>query len=191
MPFSRYYATEDTPVNSGVLTHTVANPSNANFGYLDPYHLEVYASKSDQTMAQFQADVSAGTADQYTLNNDFTLESGVITINNLAVDKRYRLFIKRATPKLTHFVDFQAGSPLTEADLDNSNKYSLFREQEIEDDLADTNALIGTSGSGSSSLDTAEAIKTALGIEGDAVGTHNVQEIFTKTIDGGVYAGGY
>ena len=64
-------------------------------------------------------------------------------------------------------------------------------QQEIEDDLADTNALIGTSGSGSSSLDTADAIKTALGIEGDAVGTQNVQEIFTKTIDGGVYAGGY
>ena len=140
MAFSRYYATEDTPVNSGVLTHTIANPSNTNFGYLDPYHLEVYVSKADESLNAFQADVNAGTADKYTLNNDFTLESGVITINNLAVDKRYRLFIKRVTPKLKHFVDFQAGSPLTEADLDNSNKYSLFREQEIEDDLADAKA---------------------------------------------------
>ena len=140
MAYSRYYASEDTPINSGVLTHTLANPDNNNFGYLNPYHLEVYASKSDQSMSAFQADVASGYADQYVLNNDFTLANNVITISNLATNKRYRLFIKRVTPKLRHFVDFQAGSPLTEADLDNSNKYSLFREQEIEDDLADAKA---------------------------------------------------
>jgi len=137
MAYSRYYASEDTPMNSGVLTHTVANPDNNNFGYLSPYDLEVYASKADQSLSSFQADVDSNYADQYTLDNDFTLINNVITITNLAANKRYRLFIKRATSKLVHPVDFQAGSPLTEADLDNSNKYSLFREQEIEDDLAD------------------------------------------------------
>lgn len=140
MAFSRYYATEDTPINSGVLTHTISNPSNTNFGYLADTHLELYVSKSDESMSAFQADVAAGYADKYNLNNDFTLEGSTITITGLATDKRYRLFLKRVTPKLTHYVDFQAGSPLTEADLDNSNKYSLFREQEIEDDLADARA---------------------------------------------------
>lgn len=191
MAFSRYYAAESTPVNSGVITHTISNPSNTNFGYLSNSHVELYVSSPDESLSAFQADVNAGQATKFLINNDFTLENNTITVSGLLANKTYRLYVKRATPKLTHFVDFQAGSPLTEADLDNSNKYSLFREQEIEDDLADTNALIGTSGSGSSSLDTAEAIKTALGIEGDAVGTQNVQEIFTKTIDGGVYAGGY
>ena len=140
MAFSRYYATESTPINSGVLTHTIANPSNNNFGYLDSYHLEVYLSTADQSLSSFQSDVAAGSVTKKSLGNDYTHENNTISFSNLASDKTYRLYVKRATPKLTHFVDFQAGSPLTEADLDNSNKYSLFREQEIEDDLADAKA---------------------------------------------------
>lgn len=136
MAYSRYYATETTPLNTGVLTHTIGNPSNNNFGYLTASHLELYLSHADQTLASFTSDVDAGDAKLCVIYNDFTVENNVITLTGLLPDTTYRIYIKRVTPKLTHFVDFQAGAPLTETDLDNSNKYSLFREQEIEDDLA-------------------------------------------------------
>lgn len=140
MAYSRYYATESTPINSGVLTHTINNPSNANFGFLANAHLELRLSTADQALTSFVADIDANDLTALSLGNAYTLEGNTITVTSLTVDSTYRLHLKRVTPKLAHFVDFQAGSPLTEADLDNSNKYSLFREQEIEDDLADARA---------------------------------------------------
>ena len=40
---------------------------------------------------------------------------------------------------------------------------------------------------GGSAEETATEIKSALGIEGDAMGTLNTQEMFNKTIDGGLF----
>ena len=141
MRYSRYYAAATTN-ESGVLTHTVSNPNNINFGYLAKTHLEFRISANSQTLTAFTADIDADDVSALSLGNDYTLDLShefASTNNmNLTPTATYYLYVKRATPKLTHFVDFQGGAPLTEADLDNSNRYSLFREQEIEDDLSDT-----------------------------------------------------
>ena len=41
---------------------------------------------------------------------------------------------------------------------------------------------------GPSLPETATEIKSALGIEGDAMGTQNTQEVFNKTQDGGTFS---
>lgn len=48
-------------------------------------------------------------------------------------------------------------------------------------------ARVGWIPAGNNKEGTAEEIKTILGIEGDAMGTLNTQEMFNKTVDGGLF----
>jgi len=138
MAFSRYYAAQATN-GSGVLAHTIANPDNASFGYLHLHHLEFRISSAGQSLVAFKTALDAGIA-KLTNYNDYTIADGVFTIPadyGLTESATYQLQIKRVTPKLTHYVNFNAGAPITETDLDNSNSYALFRSQELEDGIQD------------------------------------------------------
>ena len=64
-------------------------------------------------------------------------------------------------------MDFTAGSPLTEADLDNSNKYALFRAQELEDEVSDKTISLAK-------------MKSTANITGDFVDTTSAQTITNK-----------
>ena len=169
MAFSRYYGAQ-TANGSGVLGHTINNPDNASFGFLNVSHIELRLSSAGQSLVAFKAALEAGMA-KLTIYNDYTLESGVITLPasyGLTQGATYQLQIKRATPKLAHYVNFNAGAPITETDLDNSNSYALFRAQEIEDDLGEN-------------LLTLINMKNVSGITGDFVDTLSVQTVRNKT----------
>lgn len=169
MAFSRYYGSQAAN-GSGVLVHTVANPDNASFGFLHISHVELRMSSAGQSLVAFKAALESGMA-KLTIYNDYTFANGVITIPasyGLTQSATYQLQIKRVTPKLTHYVNFNAGAPITETDLDNSNSYALFRSQEIEDDLGEN-------------LLTLINMKTVSGITGDFVDTLSFQTVRNKT----------
>jgi len=109
------------------------------------------------------------------LYNDYTLTGSSIEIPNLTASAAYQFYINRVTPKLTHFVDFQAGSPITETDLDNSNNYALFRFQELED----------VSEQYSPYVLTLARMKTVAGITGEFTGDTDTQTITNKTFTAG------
>ena len=172
MAYSRYYATETATSGSNpALVHTIANPDNASFGYLAPAHIQLSISTANQSLADFQA----ASKSVLSINNDYLLDGDgkITTIPSsltLTAGATYRIYINRVTPKLTHTVDFQAGSPLTESDLDNSNRFSLFRSQEIEDDLGSTSFAL-----------TLAAMKETAGITGNFLGTTDAQSVENKT----------
>ena len=175
--YSRYYATATAVNDSGnvTLAHTISNSANTNFAWLLGSHLQLYISSAGQSLDDFKTAVAGGQA-ALTLNNDYTLTGDDILIPatyglSAAV---YRLHIKRVTPKDAHFVNFQAGSPLTEADLDNSNNYALFRSQEIEDDLAVVSST-------STFTLTLAAMKAVASVTGDFVGHSDTQNLENKT----------
>lgn len=138
--YSRYYATATAGSPTATLAHTISNSDNANFSWLLDSHLLLHISSANQSLDDFKTAVAAGSTSALSLNNDYSLNSSgellILAGYGLTAGATYRLYLKRATPKSAHFVDFQAGSPLTELDLDNANNYALFRSQELEDDLA-------------------------------------------------------
>jgi hypothetical protein len=173
--YSRYYATAETEGDPATLAHTISNSANTNFAWLLGSHLQLYISSAGQSLADFKTAVAAGQA-PLNLNNDYTLTGADILIPasyGLSA-ATYRLHVKRVTPKDAHFVNFQAGSPLTELDLDNSNNYALFRSQEIEDDLA-------VVASTSTFVLTLAAMKAAASVSGDFVGHSDTQNLENKT----------
>lgn len=180
--YSRYYATA-VAGNPATLVHTISNAGNANFAWLLDSHLELYVSSAGQSLDAFKVAIAGGSTAALTLNNDYTLDnsSGDILIlagYGLTADATYRLHIKRVTPKGIHFVNFQAGSPLTELDLDNSNNYALFRSQELEDDLE----VFVEDGSYTLTL---EDMKTVAGVTGDFTGTTDTQTMTNKAFTAG------
>jgi hypothetical protein len=173
--YSRYYATA-TAGNPATLAHTISNSYNTNFAWLVDSHIQLYISSAGQSLDDFKTAIVGGQA-ALTLNNDYTLTNGDILIPQtygLTANAVYRLHIKRVTPKDAHFVNFQAGSPLTESDLDNSNNYALFRSQELEDDLSVVSST-------STFTLTLAAMKAVASVTGDFVGHSDTQNIENKT----------
>lgn len=169
MGLSKYYGNAAAN-GSGLLSHTVSNPDNASFAWLNDSHLELRVSSAGQSLAAFQTAVDAGQS-KLSLYNDYTLTGKLIEVPNLTNGATYQFEIRRVTPKSTHYVDFQAGSPITETDLDNSNNYALFRTQELEDTI-----------SGFSDYElTLAKMKTAAGTSGDFVDTGSAQTVLNKT----------
>ena len=166
MGLANYYGNA-TANGSGLLTHTVSNPDNANFDWLIASHLELRLSTAGQSLAAFTTAVENGQA-KLSLYNDYSLTGKLIEVPNLVAGGVYQFYVSRVTPKKTHFVDFQAGSPITETDLDNSNRYALFRSQEIEDLAAPFQLTLAK-------------MKTAAGTSGDFVDTGSAQTVLNKT----------
>ena len=178
MAYSRYYATIVASDPGGVLTHVVANPDNNTFGIIADAHLQVAVSVPGQTLAAFQALVAAGRYTVLQLNNDYSLINNTITTAlTLEAGGTYRVYLNRVTPKNAHVVDFQAGSPLTETDLDNSNRYTLFRSQELEADMA----VVSSAAAASSYTLTLAEMNSVAGIAGAFVGYTDTQNIENKT----------
>ena len=181
MAYSRYIAS-GTATGAGGLVASISNPSNSNFDWLTPDHIKIYLSSANQTLDSFNTDLAAGDISLFNPSDGYTLVGTTLTFSGLTANATYRWQVKRVTPKLTHYVDFQAGSPLTELDLDNSNKYTLFRSQELEDDIEEKTMTLAT-------------MKLTAGITGDFVDTTSAQTISNKTFtdttssfDGGVLA---
>jgi|18_taG_2_1085343.scaffolds.fasta_scaffold00273_2 hypothetical protein len=173
MGYSRYYGNA-TANGAGTLVHVVSNPDNANFGWLLNSHLELRLSSAGQSLAAFTTEVEDGLA-KLSLYNDYNINGSSIEIPNLTASAVYQFYISRITPKLSHFVDFQAGSPITETDLDNSNKYALFRFQELEDVSEQYSPFILT----------LAKMKTVAGITGEFTGDTDTQTMTNKTFTAG------
>lgn len=173
MGYSKYYGNA-TANGAGTLTHVISNPDNVYFGWLITSHLELRLSSAGQSLGSFTTAVEGGLA-KLSLYNDYSVTGSSVEIPNLTANAVYQFFINRVTPKLSHFVDFQAGAPITETDLDNSNKYALYRSQELEDSLSPYELTLAK-------------MKTASGLTGDFVDTGSVQtvsnKIFPATGDG-------
>lgn len=167
MGYSRY-------ISSGVMsgtgghTHVVSNPGNSGFSWLSVDHIKIYLSDAGQSLTDFQSALSAGTVNLFNPADGYTLVGTTLTFSGLTALATYRFQIKRVTPKLSHFVDFQAGAPLTELALDNSNKYTLFRAQELEDDMEESALSL-------------QNMKTTAGVTGDFVDTTSSQTLTNKT----------
>jgi hypothetical protein len=165
MGYSRYI-TSGTTTSNGGFTHTVTNPDNGTFTWAEVGHIKVYISTANQTLSSFQDTVILGTAAEA---QDYTLIGRTLTFSALTPNSTYQFQVKRVTPKLTHFVDFQAGQPLTELALDNSNKYTLYVAQELEDDMGDNNL-------------TLTLMKSLASVSGDFVDTTSIQTVLNKTL---------
>ena len=176
MSYSRYI-TSGTTTGGGGLVHTVSNSGNSTFDWLSPDHMKIYLSTAGQSQVDFTAAIAAGTVNEFTPQMGYTLVGVTLTFSGLNALSSYFFQVKRVTPKLSHFVDFSAGSPLTEVDLDNSNKYALFRSQELEDDLETVNAVA----SSSTFTLTLAAMKAVASVTGDFVGHSDTQNIENKT----------
>ena len=185
MAYSRYYVSASS-TGSGGLSHNISNPDNGNFSWLSNDHIKIYLSGAGHTLSAFKAAISAGTVSVFTPSDGYTLSGTTLTFSGLTASSGYQILIKRETPKLNHVVDFQAGAPITELDLDNSNKYTLFRAQELDDDIGEN-------------LISLNVMKTKAGIVGDFVDTDSVQTLKNKTFiagsgiasnfDGGTFTG--
>ena len=184
MAYSKYITSGATSGGTGFI-HNVSNPGNNQFDWLSPDHIEIRLSNAGETLAAFSARVAAGTVAIFNPSNGYSLIGTTLTFTGLTSGQTYRFQLERVTPKLSHVVNFQAGAPLTEAALDNSNKYALFRAQELEDKIADN-------------LVSLSSMKTAAGVTGDFVDTESAQTIKNKTFinsgsasvfDGGDYTG--
>jgi hypothetical protein len=167
MAYSRYIGS-GAASGTGGHTHAVSNPGNGNFDWLSTDHIKIYLSDAGQSVSSFQSEISAGTVSLFNPADGYTLVGTTLTFSGLSASATYRFLIKRETPKLSHFVNFQAGAPLTELALDNSNKYTLFRAQELEDDLEEKALSLAN-------------MKTTAGITGDFVDTTSAQTITNKT----------
>ena len=165
MGYSRYI-TSGTTTSNGSFNHTVTNPENAMFAWADVDHIKVYISTANQSLSSFQSEVILGTAPEA---QDYTLIGRTLSFSALNINSTYQFQVKRITPKLTHFVDFQAGQPLTELALDNSNKYTLYVAQELEDDMGDNNL-------------TLTLMKSLASVSGDFVDTTSIQTVMNKTL---------
>ena len=176
MSYSRYI-TSGTTTGAGGLVHTVSNSGNSTFDWLASSHMKIYLSTAGQSQASFTAAIAAGTVNEFTPQMGYTLVGVTLTFSGLNASATYFFQVKRVTPKLSHFVDFSAGSPLIEVDLDNSNKYALFRSQEIEDDLETLNAAASSS---TYTLTLAE-MKSVASVTGAFVGDTDTQSIENKT----------
>ena len=185
MGYSRYFVTVNT-TSSGGVSHTISNPDNAGFSWISADHIKVYLSSANQTLSDFKTAISNGTVSLFNPSDGYTLSGSTLTFSGLSASSEYQIQIKRVTPKLNHVVDFQAGAPITETDLDNCNKYTLFRSQELDDEIAEN-------------LVSLAVMKTKAGIEGDFVDTDSVQTLKNKTFvaesgvtsnfDGGTFTG--
>lgn len=170
MSYSRYITT-GTATSGGGLVHTVSNSGNTSFTWLAADHIKIYLSAAGASLVDFTAAIAQGTINEFTPAMGYTLVGTTLTFSGLTASSAYNFQIKRETPKLTHFVDFSAGSPLTEIDLDNSNKYALFRAQELEDELE----LVSTY-----TLTLAD-MKTVASVTGAFLGDTDTQNIENKT----------
>ena len=159
------YITTATASGSGGIAHTVSNPGNNNFAWLSSSHIEIRLSSAGQSLVSFNTDMTNGTVNK--LTSGYTLIGSTLTLSGLTNNAVYYFEVKRVTPKIAHYVDFQAGSPITESDLDNSNRWALYRTQELEDSVAPYNL-------------TLEKMKIASGITGDFVDTFSVQTVSNK-----------
>ena len=165
------YITTVTSSGSGGITHTVSNPGNNNFTWLSSSHIEIRLSSAGQSLVSFKTAITNGTVNK--LTSGYTLIGSTLTLSGLTNNAVYYFEVKRVTPKIAHYVDFQAGSPITESDLDNSNRWALYRTQELEDAVTFTLTL--------------ENMKTVAGItgDGDFVFTTDTQTITNKTFTAG------
>lgn len=159
------YITTATASGSGGITHTVSNPGNNNFAWLSSTHIEIRLSAAGQSLVSFNTAITNGTINK--LSAGYTLIGSTLTLSGLTSNAVYYWEVKRVTPKIAHYVDFQAGSPITESDLDNSNRYALYRTQELEDLVAPYTLTLAK-------------MKTASGINGDFVDTLSVQTVSNK-----------
>lgn len=180
MGYSKYISSGNTS-GIGGFTLTVSNPGNSSFSWLADGHIKIYLSDANQSLAAFQTALNEGTVALFNPSDGYTLVGTTLTFSGLAASATYKFLIKRETPILTHFVNYQAGAPLTKTALDNSNKYALFRAQELEDRISE-------------SMMSLNAMKTAANITGDFVDTLSHQTISNKTFtnsastfDGGDY----
>lgn len=185
MAYSRYY-TSTSSTGSGGISHNISNPDNSNFSWLGDDHIKIYISTAGSTLAAFKSAYEAGTVSLFSPSDGYVLSGTTLTFSGLTASSGYQILIKRETPKLHHVVDFQAGAPITELDLDNSNKYTLFRAQELDDDISEN-------------LVSLTVMKTKAGITGNFVDTDSVQTLKNKTFvagsgicsnfDGGTFTG--
>ena len=173
MGLSKYYGSA-TADGSGIINHTISNPDNSNFAWLHGSHLEIRLSSAGQSLSSFQTAVDGGGVAKLTQYTNYSLTGSVLQIPSLTNNAAYKFEVRRITPKKTHFVDFQAGSPLTENDLDNSNKYALFRSQELEDRLNDVASSSGYT------LTLAE-MKSVASVNGDFVGHTDTKNLSNKS----------
>jgi hypothetical protein len=169
MGLSKYYGNAAAN-GSGLLSHTISNPDNASFNWLNNSHVELRLSSAGQSLVAFQAAVKAG-QDKLSLFNDYSITGKLLEVPSLTNGATYQFEIRRITPKSTHYVNFQAGSPITETDLDNSNNYALYRTQELEDTVANFSEYELT----------LAKMKTAAGTSGDFVDTDSAQTVLNKT----------
>ncbi len=173
MAFSNYISSA-TASGSGGITHSISNPGNNSFAWLNSDHMEFRLSTPGQSLSSFNTELTAETINKAT---NYTLIGTTLTFSGLTNGGAYHFEVKRVTPHLTHYVDFQAGSPITESDLDNSNRYALYRTQELEDGLQ-------------SALDlgyvlTLGEMKSIAGITGEFTGDTDTQTITNKTFTAG------
>ena len=168
MGYSRYIGS-GTTTSEGGLVISVSNPDNGSFNWLSPDHVQIRISQPNQSVADFEAALTAGTVSLFNPSDGYTLVGSTLTFSGLNASVVYRFQVKRVTPKLTHYVNFQAGAPLTEVDLDNSNKYTLFRAQELEDDIDEKTTSLSLTN-----------MKTTAGITGDFVDTTSAQTVTNK-----------
>lgn len=180
MAYSKYITSGATLAGTGFV-HNVSNSGNSYFAWLADSHLEVRLSTLNESVTDFSARVAAGTVEVYAPSDGYSLVGTTLTFTGLVTSSTYHFEVRRVTPKLVHVVDFQAGAPLTESALDNSNKYALFRAQELEDRISDNMVSLST-------------MKIAANISGDFVDTLSVQTLANKTFsdntssfDGGNY----
>ncbi len=168
MGYSRYISAFTTSSQGGY-SHTISNPDNESFSFAEVDHINIFLSDAGQALASFQSAVLSGTANRYLSH---TLIGQTLTFSGLEESTSYCFQVKRVTPKATHFVDFQAGAPLTELALDNSNKYTLYRSQELEDDMGEN-------------LLTLAKMKALASVSGDFVDTTSTQTVSNKTLPSG------
>jgi hypothetical protein len=180
MAYSKYISNASTGAGTGFV-HTISNSGNSYFAWLADSHIEVRLSTLNESVGDFSARLAAGTVDLYAPSDGYSLVGTTLSFTGLVTSSNYSFEVKRVTPKLVHVVDFQAGAPLTESSLDNSNKYALFRSQELEDRISD-------------SMISLSSMKIAANITGDFVDTLSHQTISNKTFtntastfDGGNY----
>ena len=163
------YIVSTAASGSGGISHSVSNPGNNNFDWLNSSHIEIRLSTAGQTLASFTTALEEGTINK--LTSGYTLIGKTLTFAGLTNDGAYHFQVKRVTPVLAHYVDFQAGSPITESDLDNSNRYALYRLQELEDTVSEVETY---------TLTLAE-MKSVAGIVGAFMGNTDTQTVENKT----------
>ena len=114
----------------GTTTFPLTTEAGVAINYLQRSHIHVYKSADN-------GDTYTG----LTFDTDYQFNTeGTVVILNAGIAAGEWIKVQRITPYQTEYVEFQSSSQLTAGQLNTGEKFSMYVDQEIYDDIAVNNA---------------------------------------------------